>query len=328
MMSILVFIEQFKGTAAPVSWEVLGKARELADQSGKPLAAVVIGDSVESVAQEAITFGADIVHLVEDASLASYRVDPYAAVVEDLVQSYDPTIVLFAATARGRDLAAVVACDLEAGIAADCIDLALDDGKLVATRTVYAGNMLTTVHFDTPVQVASVRARVFPSPQADPARSGTIKRSGAVLPASDLREEIIGFEEVSTGEVSLTEANIIVSGGRGVARDPETGFAMIRELADTIGGAMGASRAAVDAGYIAYARQVGQTGKMVRPDLYIACGISGAIQHLAGMSDSKVIVAINKDADAPIFSVAGYGIVGDLFEVVPALTLEMKKRLA
>ena len=325
-MSVLVYVEQFNGKAAPVSWEVLGKGKQLASQMGSKLAAVVIGNGVEAVAQEAISYGADVVHLVEDASLAAFRVDPYAAVVEDLIQTHSPKIVLFPATARGRDLSAVVACDLEAGLAADCSDLSLVDGGLAAVRPVFSGNLLTTVMFNSPVQVASVRPRSFPTPEAT-AGGGEIKRSGAVTPATGVREEIKSFESTSTGEVSLTDAKIIVSGGRGVSKDPALGFKLVKELADALGAAMGASRAAVDAGYIPYKYQVGQTGKTVRPDLYIANGISGAIQHLAGMGSSKIIVAVNKDPEAPIFSIANYGVVGDLYEIVPALTAEFKKRL-
>ena len=326
-MSVLVYIEQFNGKAAPVSWEVLGKGKELAGQLGAKLAAVVIGDGVEGVAKEAVSYGADVVHLVEDASLAAYRVDPYAAVVEDLIKAHGPKIVLFPATARGKDLSAVVACDLDAGLAADCSDLSLVDGGLAAVRPVFSGNLLTTVVFTSPVQIASVRPRSFPTPEPT-AAGGEIKKSGAVAPATGVRDEIKAFEVTATGEISLTDAKIIVSGGRGVSKDPALGFKLVKELADTLGGAMGASRAAVDAGYIPYKYQVGQTGKVVRPDLYIANGISGAIQHLAGMGSSKIIVAVNKDPEAPIFSVANYGVVGDLYEVVPALTAEFKKRLS
>jgi electron transfer flavoprotein alpha subunit len=327
-MSVLVYVEQFNGKAASVSWEVLGKARELADGLGGPLAAVVIGDDVEAIAQEAIHYSADIVHLVQDPSLAIYLVDPYAAVIEDLVRTHSPQVLLFGATARGRDLSAVVACDLGAGLAADCLDLNLENGRLTAVRPVFSGNLLTTIHFDSPLQVASVRARSFSMPEADLGRSGEIKSSGAVLPESEIREEIVSFQETPAGEISLTEASIIVSGGRGVAKDPEEGFRLVRGLAESLGGAMGASRAAVDAGYIPYKHQVGQTGKTVRPDLYIAAGISGAIQHLAGMGSAKIIVAINKDGEAPIFSVANYGIVGDLFEVLPALSKAFEERLS
>lgn len=248
-MSILVVIEQFKGAAAPASWEVLGKAKELAAQLGGKLAAVVIGDGVGAVAQEALTYGADIVHLVEDGSLAAFRLEPYAAVVEDLVRTHNPKALLFPATSRGRDLSAVVACDLGAGLAADCSDLVMDGSELTAVRPVFSGNMTTTVRFVGPLAVASVRPRSFPTPEAGVA-TGEIVRSGAVLPASEIREQIDSFEAVAGGEVSLTDAKIIVSGGRGVAKDPELGFKMVKDLADTLGGAMGASRAAVDAGYI------------------------------------------------------------------------------
>ncbi|MFZ2487868.1 MAG: electron transfer flavoprotein subunit alpha/FixB family protein [Anaerolineae bacterium] len=326
-MSILVYIEQFDGKAAPVSWEVLGKARSLADQTDGKLAAVVIGNGVDAVAKDAISYGADTVYQVDDASLAAFRLDPYAAAVESLIQANGPAIVLFPATARGRDLSAVVACDLNAGLAADVSDLSLVDGGLAAVRPVFSGNLLTTVRFSGPLAVASVRARSFPTPEANAGRTGNIVKSGAVAPATGVREEIKSFEVTATNEVSLTDAKIIVSGGRGVSKDPEQGFKLIKDLADTLGGAMGASRAAVDAGYIPYKYQVGQTGKVVRPDLYIAAGISGAIQHLAGMGNSKIIVAINKDPEAPIFSVANYGVVGDLYEIVPALTAEFKKRL-
>jgi electron transfer flavoprotein alpha subunit len=325
-MSVLVYVEQFNGKAAPVSWEVLGKGKELAGQLGGKLAVVVIGNGVEAVAKEAVSYGADVVHLVEDASLAAYRVDPYAAVVEDLVKTHSPKIVLFPATVRGKDLSAVVACDLDAGLAADCSDLSLVDGGLAAVRPVFSGNLLTTVVFTSAVQIASVRPRSFPTPEPTGA-GGEIVKSGAVAPATGVRDEIKAFEVTATGEISLTDAKIIVSGGRGVSKDPAVGFKLVKELADTLGGAMGASRAAVDAGYIPYKYQVGQTGKVVRPDLYIANGISGAIQHLAGMGSSKIIVAVNKDPEAPIFSVANYGVVGDLYEVVPALTAEFKKRL-
>jgi electron transfer flavoprotein alpha subunit len=327
-MSILVYVEQFNGKAASVAWEILGKARSLADQMGGKLAAVVIGSGVEAVAKEAISYGADIVHLVEDGSLAAFRLDPYAAVVEDLIKAYSPQIVLFPATARGRDLSAVVACDLGAGLAADCADLSIVDGSLAAVRPVFSGNLLTTIHFSGPLQVASVRPRSFAALEPEAGRAGEIKRSGAVTPAAGIREEVQNFEVTATGEVSLTDAKIIVSGGRGVAKDPALGFKLVKDLADSLGAAMGASRAAVDAGYVPYKYQVGQTGKVVRPDLYIAAGISGAIQHLAGMGSSKIIVAINKDPEAPIFSVANYGVVGDLYDVLPALAAEFKKRLA
>jgi len=325
-MSVFVWIEQFKGEPLSLSWEVLGKARELADARGTRAAAIVLGHDVEDIAQQAISYGADTVYLADDATLADFRADPYAAVIKRLVEEYQPAIMLWGGTSRGRDLAAAVGADLGVGVAVDCLDLRLDDeGNLVATRPIYTGNILTDVVFRSKPQIATVRARAFPMPEPDPARSGEVVAVPAALSEDEIPVKVVGFEETGAGEVSLTEANIIVSGGRGV-KGPE-GFEPIRELASVLGAAVGASRAAVDAGWIPYPHQVGQTGKTVRPDLYIACGISGAIQHLAGMRSSKVIVAINKDPEAPIFQVADYGIVGDLFEVVPALTRALKERL-
>jgi electron transfer flavoprotein alpha subunit len=200
------------------------------------------------------------------------------------------------------------------------------EGQLVATRTIYTGNILTDLVFRGQPQIATVRARAFAMPEPDPARSGEIVPVMAELGEDEIPIKIVGFEEIGAGEVSVADANVIVSGGRGV-KGPE-GFEPIRELASVLGAAVGASRAAVDAGWISYPHQVGQTGKTVRPDLYIACGISGAIQHLAGMRTSKVIVAINKDSEAPIFQIADYGIVDDLFGIVPALTKALRERLA
>ena len=325
-MSVFVWIEQFRGEPVPLSWEALGKARELADARNSQVAAMVLGQNVGELTQQAISYGADIVYLADDVTLAEFRAVPYAAVVKQLVKEHQPAIMLWGGTARGRELAATVGADLGLGVAADCLDLRLDDeGNLVATRPIYTGNIITDVVFRTKPQIATVRARAFLMPEPDPARSGQVVTVDAVLSEDEVPVKVVGFEETAAGEVSLTEANIIVSGGRGV-KGPE-GFEPIRELASVLGAAVGASRAAVDAGWIPYAHQVGQTGKQVRPDLYIACGISGAIQHLAGMRTSKVIVAINKDPEAPIFQVADYGIVGDLFKVVPALTKTLKERL-
>ena len=217
-----------------------------------------------------------------------------------------------------------VACDLGAGLAPDAVDLRVEGGKLVAVRSVYSNNILTDIVYSSPVQVASVRPRSFPMPEAG-AAGGEVKEVAPAL--GDIKEQVVEVKSTDSGEISLTDASKIVSGGRGVSQDPAKGFALISDLAASLGAAVGASRAAVDAGYIPYKNQVGQTGKTVKPDLYIACGISGAIQHLAGMGGSKVIVAINKDKEAPIFERASYGIVGDLYEVVPALTAEFKKRL-
>ena len=325
-MSVLVWVEQKNGQAIASSWEVMGKARELADALGTKLVALVMGGSTEAMTQAAGTYGADDVYTITDPLLAQYRLSAYAAGLRHAVERADATVVLAAATTNGRELCAAVACDLEAGLAADAVDLRVEDDRLVAVRSVYSNNILTDVIFSSPRQFASVRPRSFALPQAG-SSAATILVLDLGLSAGEIAEEVISVQSSNGGEVSLTDARIIVSGGRGVSPDPVKGFALVAELADAVGGAVGASRAAVDAGYIPYKHQVGQTGKTVKPDLYIAVGISGAIQHLAGMGSSKVIVAINRDRSAPIFERSHYGLVGDLYALLPALTDEFKKRL-
>jgi len=321
------WVEQFQGQAGSISWEMAGKGRQLADQLGVALTACVLGSGVEPVAQEAIAYGADRVFLVDDPTLSSYRTDPYAAVMVDLVDRFKPEILIMGASSRGRDLAGSIATRLVTGLTADCTGLEIDPEtrQLRQTRPAFGGNIMATILCPNHrPQMATVRHRVFEVPGKDDAREGQIVRERALMVEDEIATKVIDFlaEEEN---VNLADARIIVSGGRGV-KGPE-GFEPIRELAQVLGGAVGASRAAVDAGWIPYAHQVGQTGRTVRPDLYIACGISGAIQHLAGMRTAKVIVAINRDPEAPIFEVAHYGIVGDLFEVVPALTEAFRKKL-
>jgi electron transfer flavoprotein alpha subunit len=325
-MSILVYVDQVSGVAKQTSWEILGKGRALADQLGKSLAALVVGEGAGQVAQEAIAYGADKVWVAEGPDFAQYRTLAYAAALKMAIDQAQPEIVLLSNGINVRDMAAMVACELDAGLAADCQDLQVDDaGNLQTTRPIYSGNILTTVTFTGKPQIATVRSRSFPMPQPQAGRTGETVALSLPAGSSAAREQVVNFEPAQQADVSLENAGVVVSGGRGV-KGPE-GFEPIRALAKTLGGAVGASRAAVDAGWIPYNTQVGQTGKTVRPDLYIACGISGAIQHLAGMSNAKVIVAINKDKDAPIFTVARYGILGDLFEVVPALNDALKQRL-
>ena len=242
-----------------------------------------------------------------------------------MVGEADGAAVIIGATFRGRDLGPALAVGLDTGCIADCTSLELEDGNLVATRPIYAGKLLSkcTIPERRP-QVFTTRVRAFPKPEPDPARSGEVIGVEPVLAESDIAVKVTGFQ-ATEGGVSLADAGVIVSGGRGVGGSE--GFEPVRELAQTLGAAMGASRAAVDAGWIPYEHQVGQTGKTVSPDLYIACGISGAIQHQAGMRTSKVIVAINKDPEAPIFKLAHYGIVGDLFKAAPALTAAFKEEL-
>ncbi|NLG29090.1 MAG: electron transfer flavoprotein subunit alpha, partial [Chloroflexi bacterium] len=303
---VWVWIEQFGGQAAPVSWEMLGQARVLADQLGRlrgqaPLVtACVLGDGVEALARQAIALGADRVLLADDPTLRDYRTEPYARVLVGQVQAQQPEIMLFGATSRGRDLAGSVATPLHTGLTADCTGLEIDPetGNLRQTRPAYGGNIMATILTpDHRPQMATVRPRVFEAPAGDAARCGEIVRVPAALGEDEIACRIVEFIR-ETEDVNLAEARIIVAGGAGVGN--AAGFAPLRELARVLGGALGASRAAVDAGWIPYAHQVGQTGRTVRPDLYIACGISGAVQHQAGMKTARVIVAINKDPEAPI----------------------------
>jgi electron transfer flavoprotein alpha subunit len=318
------WVEQFRGQASSISWEMAGKGRELADELGTTLTACVLGQGVEHIAQEAIHYGADRVFLVDDPTLGVYRTDPYAAVLVNLVRKHRPEVFILGASSRGRDLAGSVATKLRTGLTADCTELTIDPETrlLRQTRPAFGGNIMATIlcpHHRP--QMASVRHRVFEMHQVDVSRQGQVVREKPVMSESEIASKVVDFV-TQEGEVNLADARVIVAGGRGVG-GPE-GFASIRELAEVLGGAVGASRSTVDAGWIPYAHQVGQTGRTVRPDLYIACGISGAIQHLAGMKTARCIVAINTDPEAPIFQVAHYGIVGDLFQVVPALVEQFR----
>lgn len=324
---VWVWVEQFKGEACSISWEMMGQGRKIADALGTTLTACVLGHQAEHIAQEAIQYGADRVFLVDDPTMQVYRTAPYAAQLTDLVRQHKPEIFLLGASARGRDLAGAVATEIRTGLTADCTGLDIDPetNLLRQTRPAFGGNIMATIICPNyRPQMSTVRHRVFEMPEPDPTREGQVVKVPAGMGEDQIAAKVADFI-MEEGQVNLADAKIIVSGGRGV-RGPE-GFAPIQELAEVLGGAVGASRAAVDAGWIPYAHQVGQTGRTVRPDLYIACGISGAIQHLAGMGTAKVIVAINKDPEAPIFKVANYGVVGDLFQVVPALTEELRKRL-
>ncbi|GIV81528.1 MAG: electron transfer flavoprotein subunit alpha [Anaerolineae bacterium] len=321
--NVFVWIEQRDGQPVTASWEALGVARALAGDGR--VTALVFGAGVDPIVTLAFRYGADAVIRADDASLAHYRFEPYVALLARLVQAQQPDVILAGATIAGRELLAGAAADLNAPLLNDVTELSLENGTLRAVRPVLGGKVLSveTVTGDGP-QFATLRARAFPVPQAQEGRSGEVVAADPALPADSIATQIERVE-ASSGTISLTDASIIVAGGRGVG-GPE-GFAPIRELAQVLGAAVGASRAAVDAGWIPYEHQVGQTGKVVSPDLYIAAGISGAIQHQAGMRTAKVIVAINKDPEAPIFKLARYGIVGDLFEVLPALTEAFRKRL-
>lgn len=323
-MSVLVWIETRDGQAVTSSWEVVGAARQLAAELGTDLTALVMGANTREAAAEVGRYGVDTLYTLQDERLAQYTLSAYAEGLLQAVEASGATVVLAAATTNGREVIAAVACDLECGLAADAVDLRVEGGELVATRAIYANNLLADVTFVSPIQFATVRPRSFPLPEPG---EGQAVVEALTLGAVDIPETVEKVEAADQGEISLTDARIVVSGGRGVAADPEKGFALVRDLADVLGAAVGASRAAVDAGYVPYAYQVGQTGKTVKPDLYIAAGISGAIQHLAGMGGSKVIVALNQDPNAAIFSRAHYGVVGDLYQLLPALTEEFRKRL-
>ncbi|HEU4746383.1 MAG TPA: electron transfer flavoprotein subunit alpha/FixB family protein [Anaerolineales bacterium] len=341
-MKILVYIDHFKGEIQPASWEALGLGKSLGSVS-----AVVFGSGVDAIVKSAFEYGADEVLVADEAALTDFRVEPYASTLSALASAQGPDLILFPTTARTRELAAMSAIDLNTGVLTDITGLEANGdasaplSAIVATRPIYEGKVLEkTVCSGKPV-IATIRGRAFPKPEADASKTGTATK---VEVKADARTEVVGYS-ASESAVNLGDAGVIVSGGRGVSNNPslqppagldekqaelwraQQGFALITDLANVLGGAVGASRAAVDAGYIPYSHQVGQTGKVVTPDLYIACGISGAIQHLVGMRNAKLVVAINKDSDAPIFKQARYGVVGDLFQIVPALTEAFRKKL-
>ena len=322
---VFVWISPNNGEVDSIAWEAVAAARQLADGLGGQAVGLVLGQDVAGLATQAIAYGVDRVFVADDPSLMGVRVQPYSAVIKNLIEAYQPTAFILGASTNGLELAAYVAAKLGLGNASDCIALDVEAGALLVTRPALVGNLVAQIHFgNKQPYIVSIRHRAFTPMAPDASRTGEITAVDAVLEEADIPTKIESLES-SSGEVSLTDARIVVSGGRGVGGSE--GFAPIKALADALGGAMGASRAAVDAGWIPYAYQVGQTGKTVQPDLYIACGISGAIQHLAGMKTSKIIVAINQDSQAPIFQYATYGIVGDLNEYVPALTEEFSRRL-
>jgi electron transfer flavoprotein alpha subunit len=298
----------------------LGKAHDL----GSEITALVFGSGVDAIVSEAFHYGADAAIKADDPSLANFRAEPYILLLAEAVRQGQPAYVIAAGTVRGREIMGGASAELDAGLLSDVTEVTVENGNLKAVRSVYSGKVLVVEVASGSPQMATLRSRAFKALEPDTSRTGTVSTLTPVLSEDQISVKIESFEE-TTGTVSLTDAAIIVSGGRGVG-GPE-GFAPIRELAAVLGGAVGASRATVDAGWIPYAHQVGQTGKVVSPDLYIACGISGAIQHQAGMRTSKLIVAINKDSEAPIFGLARYGVVGDLFQILPALTQAFKERL-
>lgn len=326
---VWVFAEQKRGKVQSITFELLGKGRELADELGGDLCAVLLGHDIEAECDELTSRGADKVYLVDSPKLKDYQDDPYSEVLSRLVEKHSPEVVLCGATIIGRSLISRVAVKVRAGLTADCTALAVDkeEKMLLQTRPAFGGNIMATIITpDTRPQMATVRHKVMKEAEPVAGREGVIIKEEFPEEAYNSRTKLIDIIEEIEDTVNLTEADIIVSGGRGIG-SPEN-FGIIKELALALNGAVGASRASVDAGWIPYSHQVGQTGTTVCPKLYIACGISGQIQHLVGMRSSDVIIAINKDPDAPIFSVANYGIVGDLFKIVPMLTSHFNKVLA
>lgn len=339
---ILVYIDHFQGAAGTASWEAVGAAKTIAESLGAKVTAVVVGTDIEELAKQAMHYGAEDAVVAEHAELAEFRPEPYADVLSKIASDAD--VLFFPTTGRTRELAAMVAVDLETGISPDVVALEVDGDAVLATRPIYAGKLLSKVITrERRPQILTLRSRAFPKVEPDEGRAGEISSFSVDL--GSIATKVDGYTVAATG-VSLSDAAVIVSGGRGLSNNPkltppgeitdekeqeiwraQQGFSLIGELAGVLGAAVGASRAAVDAGYIPYVNQVGQTGKVVSPDLYIAAGISGAIQHLAGMRTSKTIVAINKDGEAPIFKLARFGVVGDLFEIVPALTMALKEKL-
>jgi electron transfer flavoprotein alpha subunit len=321
---VLVVAEIRDGALKKVTFEMIGEGRRIAEQLGGSVLAVALGEGIgESIAPLA-HYGADRVFVADAPALADYTAEAYSNVLAGLIDEMQPALVLLGATTQGKDLAPRLAARLAAGLASDCTGFAVQDGELHITRPIYAGKAIATVKETARPYMATVRPNVFAAPEPDDSREAPVEAIS--VDAGEIKAKVRELIREAGERVELTEANIVVSGGRGL-KEPEN-FALIEELAGVLGAAVGASRAAVDAGWKDHSFQVGQTGKVVTPTLYIACGISGAIQHLAGMKTSKCIFAINKDPDAPIFKVADYGIVADLFKVVPVLTEEFKKMMA
>ncbi len=320
---VWVFGEQIDGVVQGVVHELIGKGRELADKRNVPLTVLLLGHNMDEQAAELLQYPVDSVVFVDDPELKHYASEPYARIVADLIRKRKPEIFLAGATAIGRSFLARVAVEVHTGLTADCTGLDItEDGLLLQTRPAFGGNIMASIlcakHRP---QMSTVRHKVMQAAEKNGGRGGAVEKLTADGKLLVSRTKRLDFLPEITDTVNLVEADIIVSGGRGMQK-PEN-FSLIEKLAKLLGGAVGSSRAAVDAGWMPYSHQVGQTGKTVQPKLYIACGISGAVQHLVGMSSADRIIAINKDKDAPIFTVATYGVVGDVFEVVPAMIREL-----
>lgn len=314
---IFVITEQHDGAFRKVTFETISEGRRLADGLNTDLTAVVMGSGVENITGELEKYGADKILVADDPVLAEYTTDAYTNVLANIIKPLDPELIIIGASTQGKDLAARLAARLDAGMAMECVAIRLENSGLVFTRPMFGGKVLADVEIEGTPKIAAVRPNVMSI--AESPKAASVEK--ADVRAGDVATSVIETKAEAGDKVELTEADIIVSGGRGTGGD----YAVIEELAALFGGAVGASRSAVDEGWRPHSDQVGQTGKVVSPNLYVACGISGAIQHLAGMSTSKYIVAINKDPEAPIFSKADFGVAGDLFEVVPEIIEEVKK---
>lgn len=318
---ILVFVEHRNGHVRKSSLEALSQARQLAPHGKEPVVALLVGNNIANLGEAALKCNPDKVVLVNGADFANYSTEGFADALAAAVKKEDPRFVFAAHTAMGKDLLPRVAARFDAPVATDVVEFRQDGSALLVVRPMYSGKTRALVEFKSPVAFVTTRPNAFPVVEKTNGHQPNVEEL-AVTP-SKIRAKVVETKAAEGQQVELSEARVIVSGGRGI-KGPEN-WGILQNLCDVLGAALGASRAVVDAGWIDHQHQVGQTGKTVSPQLYIACGISGAIQHLAGMSSSKVIVAINKDADAPIFKHASYGIVGDVFEVVPKLTEELKK---
>ncbi len=322
---VWVYAEYRNGRVAPVSYELLGIGRKLAEQRQVSLAAVIFGSGLENVGRELVAFGADKVFMVDDPALDAFTDDAYGNMLEDLIREHKPEIVLAGATAIGRSFIPRVATQLGAGLTADCTQLEIneEDGALLQTRPAFGGNIMATIICRrTRPQMATVRPNVMKANPYDSDRQGDIVEVKPDPARLVSRVKVIRSVQEEGDLVNICEADVVIAGGRGM--ENEKGFALIHDLAEVTGGAVAASRAVVDAGLVGYAHQVGQTGKTVCPKLYVACGISGAIQHMVGMQSSDTIIAINRDSEAPIFDIATYGVVGDAFEIIPKVIEKIK----
>lgn len=317
VQGIFVITEQHDGAFRKVTFETVSEGRRLADGLNTDLTAVVMGSGVENITGELEKYGADKILVADDPVLAEYTTDAYTNVLANIIKPLDPELIIIGASTQGKDLAARLAARLDAGMAMECVAIRLENSGLVFTRPMFGGKVLADVEIEGTPKIAAVRPNVMSI--AESPKAASVEK--ADVRAGDVATSVIETKAEAGDKVELTEADIIVSGGRGTGGD----YAVIEELAALFGGAVGASRSAVDEGWRPHSDQVGQTGKVVSPNLYVACGISGAIQHLAGMSTSKYIVAINKDPEAPIFAKADFGVAGDLFEVVPEIIEEVKK---